>query len=211
MQYKIITTAIKRILGDQSGGRYKVVGYKKLTKSQDEFKDNNKSVQVYYSEGSFPKNVGRMRGPKLHDITVNIDLTASAAAKADLSILDSATATATQKAIAIASIQEAADVADDLIDELIDIVWNILEDARNEKLGLSTGSIANRWISSINKDINLERGDLIIKTASIKYGCLVEEECLGDLGNTPDTVEFNIESTPGDTEGAGVLVENDNT
>ena len=211
MQYKIIINAIKRILGDESQGRYKVVGYTKQTKSADEFIDNNKSVQVYFSEGNFPKNAGRMIGPKLHDITVNIDLMASAAAKGDLSVLNSATSTATQKAVALASIQDAAIVADDLIDELIDIVWNILGDARNLDLGLSTGSIANRWIDSIKKDTNLENGDLIVKTANLKYTCRVEEECLGDKGTSPDTVVIDSEITPGDTEGAGVTVENDNT
>lgn len=204
MMFRVVKNAIAEILADQAEARFQVIGYQRQSKASTEMTGNNKMVQVYYSEGDFPKNAGRMRGNKTHDITINIDMSASAPAKGDLSIIDSSTATIAEKAIAIAAIKEAAEEADTQIDELIDAVYNIMYDARNEDLGLDVGDIASRWISSIQKDTLLERGDLVVKTANMKYTCRVQEVALGDTGNLPDPAAFDSDIPVGDTGGAGV-------
>ena len=211
MEYRAVKNAMRDMLGDQAEGRFKVIGFQRQTKSADEFTGDNKTVQVYYSEGNFDKKRGAMRGHKLHDITLNIDMSASAPAEADLTVLDSPTSTPEQKAAALLAVREAAEVADDLIDELIEAVFAIIEDARNEDLGLEEGRIASRWLESIKKDANLERGDLVMKTANIRYTCRVEETVLGDIGNEPAIVTIDSSSQVDDTDGAGAIIKNDNT
>lgn len=204
MMFRTVKNAIAQILADQAESRFRVVGFQSQSIASSEIKNNNRLVRVYFSEGDFPKNAGRMRGDKTHDITINIDMKASAPAKGDLSIIDSPSATASEKAIAIAAIVEAAEEADQRVDELIDAVYNIMYDARNENLGLDIGDIASRWIPNIQKDTLIERGDLAVVTANMKYTCRVQETALGDTGNLPDPAAFDSDITVGDTGGAGV-------
>ena len=210
MNFRIVKQALIDTLGDAAAERFHVIGYQRQNKSSSQVKNNLRMVQCYFSEGNFPKSAGRMRGHKTHDLQIEIDLSASAAATGDLSILDNPAATAIQKAAAMAAVQEAAHNADVLIDELIEYVYQIIMDARNENLGIETGLISNRWISRIQKDTLLERGDLVVKTANLRYECRVQEDVLGDIGNEPETVVFNS-GMGGDIESAGVEIENDNT
>jgi len=211
MTFRTVKTAIQDLLEAQAAGRFRVIGKQVMSKSADEILNNDRLVQVYYSDGNFPKSSGRMHGSKTHDITIEIDMTASAGAVGDLSILDDPLATAIQKAGAIAAIREASETADEKIDELIDAVYNILMDARYEGLLLDKGTISSRWIDRIQKDTLLERGEFVVKTANMKYTCRVQEYVSGDIGNTPNTVEiYSNMPNDGDT-GTGVNTLNDNT
>lgn len=210
MNFRIVKNAVQDLLDTYAAGRFRVIGKQVMSKSADEILNNDRLVQVYYSDGNFPKTSGRMHGSKTHDITIEIDLSASAGATGDLSILDNPDATAIQKAGAIAAIREASDEADTKIDELIDAVYNILMDARYEGLLLDKGTISSRWIDRIQKDTLLERGEFVVKTANMKYTCRVQEYVGGDIGN-PNTVEiYSNLPNDGDT-GTGVNVLNDNT
>lgn len=211
MNFRVVKTAIQDLLDAQAAGRFRVIGRQVMSKSADEIKDNDRLVQVYFSDGSFPKSAGRLHGSKTHDVTIEIDLSASSGATGDLSILDNPLATAIQKAAAIAAIREATDTADTKIDELIDAVYNILMDARHEGLLLPKGTISSRWIDRIQKDTLLERGEFVVKTANMKYTCRVQEYVSGDIGNTPNTIEiYSDVPNDGDT-GTGVNTLNDNT
>jgi hypothetical protein len=210
MSYRDIKTALQALLDEQAESRFRVVGFQRQSKSADETLNNDRLVQVYYSEGDFPKSAGRNKGSKSHDLTIEIDLTASATASVDTSILDSTTATAIQKAAALAELKEAAEEADTKIDELIDAVWNILTDTRNYDLNLEVGAVSSPWIAKITKDTLLERGDLVVKTANMKYTCRVQEYVLGTTGTQPDPAVINSTIPIGDGEigGSGVEVEN---
>jgi len=213
MTFRTVKTALTDLLGDNAAGRFRVIGYQEQAKATGELKNNDRLVQVYYSDGEFPKGSGRIRGEKRHDATYQIDLSASAPATGDLSVLESDTATAAQKASAIAAIREASEMADQRIDVLIDLVFNILMDARNEGLLLDNGVISSRWIPGIQKDTIVEKGDLVLKTANLKYTCTVQEPVSGATGNEPDDVIFDAE-TPIDESGesgTGVITEVDNT
>ena len=211
MNFRIVKNAVQDLLDNNAAGRFRVIGKQVMSKSADELLNNDRLVQVYYSDGNFPKTSGRMHGSKTHDITIEIDLSASAGATGDLSILDNPAATAIQKAAAIAAIREASDEADAKIDELIDIVYNIIMDARHEGLLLDKGIVSSGWIERIQKDTLLERGEFVVKTANMKYTCRVQEYVSGDIGNTPATVEiYSNLPNDGDT-GTGVNVLNDNT
>lgn len=220
MMFREVKKSIVDLLGDNADGRFRVIGYKKQNKSAGAVVDNKRLVQVYYADGQFSKSAGRMRGPKSHDINLDIDITASAKAKGDISALLSDTATETQKALALSEIRTAAELADESVDETIDAVWNILMDARNTDAGLDRGEVSNRWIERIQKDTTVENGDLVVKTANLRYSCRVQEDPAGDIGNEPDTVIYDasirtasaaaIETEAPVLPGAGVEVENEN-
>lgn len=208
MEYRTAKNALVTMLGDQANGRFRVIGYQRQSKGADELTNFNRLVQVHYTDGDFPKSAGRRVSAKTHDANFDIDLSASAAAQCDLSVLESDTSTPQQKAAALLAVREAAEIADNSIDELIDAVWNILNDARNQNLGLPIGDIASRWTPKIQKDTMLERGDLVVKTAKIQYTCRLSETCLGDIGVIPASSIIDTEIPVNDTSGAGVITEN---
>jgi hypothetical protein len=217
MEFRNVKTAIQDILENESSGRFRVVGRQVMSKTADEIRDNDRLVQVYFSDGQFPKS-GRMSGPKTHDLTIDIDLSCSASAEGDLSVLDSDNATHQQKALALLQIREASEIADTLIDDLIEDVYQILMDARNIDLLLQVGTISGRWIDRIQKDTLLERGSLVVKTANMKYTCRVQEIVSGSIGNRPAIVKFNsdtpISADPDETqdtvEKTGIIIDVDN-
>lgn len=211
MEFRNIKTRIVEILGDAANGRFKVVGYKRQTKSADEIINNDRMVQVYFSDGSFPKGAGRMHSEKTHDLTIDIDMSASAAARGNVSVLDDPASTAEMKAAALLAVREAAEIADTKIDELIEYVYQILMDARNIDLKFEKGVVNSRWIDRIQKDTVIERGDLVVKTANMKYTCRATETVLGDIGNEPETVIIDSSLKVNDIETTGIKVENDNT
>lgn len=206
MRFREVKAAFQDLLYENAEGRFRVIGFQRQSKSSSEVLNNDRLVQVYYSEGEFKKSAGRMQGSKTHDITLEIDLTTSARADVDITVLDSANATESQKATALASLKEAAEKADEKCDELIDHVYQIIMDARNIKVGLETGEISNRWVSTIVKDATIERGDFVVKTANMKYSCRVQEEVQGDIGFQPNPAIFDSDVPYDHT---GVLVENE--
>ena len=211
MQFRLVKTALLNLLDDESAGRFNVIGHQRQNKNATELLNNNRLVQVYYSSGIFPPSSTRMRGPKTHDMSFDIDLSASAQAEGDLSVLNSSTATAIQKSAALAAVKEAVEIADDQLDELIDIVYQILMDARNEKLNFVTGETSNRGIDRITKDVILENGSLVVKTANIVYKCRAQEIVSGATGVEPDEVTFSASTPIDDSSSTGVEVVTDNT
>ncbi len=209
MMFRTVKAAIIQLLGDEAAGLFSVIGYRGQSHAASEIKDKSRTVQVYYSEGQFPRNAGRMASGKIHDLTIDLDLSASAAAKGDVSALTSPDSTAQAKALALSELRSAADVADTSIDELIEAVYQIMMDARNIDLGLS-GEVASRWIETIRKDTALEHGDLVVKTASMKFTCRVCETVRGDLGYQPATVTISADTHMDNASQTGISVENDN-
>lgn len=217
MMFRSVKSAIQDLLEDNSSSQFRVIGRQVMSKAADEIRDNDRLVQVYFADGQFPKS-GRMHGPKTHDVTIEIDMSASASAEGDLSILDDDNASQFQKAQALIAIREASEIADEKIDELIELVYQILMDARNESLNFSVGEISSRWIDRIQKDTLLERGSLVVKTANMKYTCRVQEIVSGAIGNRPAIVKFNsdtpISADPEETqdtvEKTGIIIDVDN-
>lgn len=211
MEFRTVHTALNKLLSDNAFGRFRVIGFVGQNDNADSIRNNDRLVQAYYSGGQFPKNSNRMYGQKTHDASYEIDMLASASAKGDLTVLNDENASASSKALALSNLKEAAYQADILIDELIEYVYQIIMDARNADLGLAEGVISNRWISEIQKDTVLEHGDLVTKTAMVKYECRIQEVVSGDIGNQPKTVITDSDIKVGEISGAGTFVENDNT
>ena len=123
------------ILGAGAASRYRTVGYQPQGTSTELNADSDRSVQVFYTRGSFPKSGAGIRGPIRHEMSFRIELIASKAARVDLAVLDSSVSTAAQKATALAGLQRAASLADDSIDELWAAVYNVLMDNADLDLG----------------------------------------------------------------------------
>jgi hypothetical protein len=139
-------------------------------------------VQSFFKEGEFSKSSGSMRGPNQHDMTFGIGLTVNAPSRCNLAVINAPASTAAQVAIAMEAMQDAAYVADELMDELFDIVYQVLMDARNVDLGLAKGIVANRWVGSLQKDSPLPSGELVTLTGEVLFTCRTSEAVLGEAG-----------------------------
>jgi len=182
MNFRLVKNAIKTILSDAAIGRYIVVGNQKQKKSAEEFTGNNRLVEVFFKTENFDKGRGRLNGPVNGDVTIAMELTVSAPAEADLATINDPGSTAVEVQAALLGIKESSEAADDSMDELFDIVYQIIMDAKNVELGLPDGVVANRWISSINKDTPNPSGGLITLSGFLDFSCRVDETVDGDVG-----------------------------
>jgi hypothetical protein len=133
---------------------------------------------VYNKSGAFPAKAGSLSGPVMHDATVTIELMAAAKAKGDLGTLSDATASDSARAAALSAFQNATLVADDSIDELIDIIYQTIMDAENIDLGY-VDPISNRWISSWNKTDPIQEGEHVTFLASMDLTYRIDEQLTG--------------------------------
>ena len=209
MNFRTIKDSIINILGTAAAGRFRTVGFQRQTKAAEECKGNLRLITVYYSTGYFPKRSGRNTGPVQHDITYRIEFTVSSPALGNLTIINNPLSTPAQIATAISAIQESAQLADQSIDELFEIVYQILMDGNNIDMQLPIGTVASRWIDSIQKDEPRTRGDLVELTGSANLTLRTSEQILGDPGtpgaNIIDTTLDIKENIPNI---AGTLVDN---
>lgn len=205
MSFRKINKAIIKLLGDSALGRFSVVGYQRQGRAASEVKGKG-SVQSFYSEGTFPKHRGRANSTTQHEMTFTLALAVSAAAKCNLSIINAPAATPAQITQALEATQEAGAVADDLIDELFELVYQILMDARNIDLGLPPDAVTQRWVASLKKDAPMPMGSLLSLTGSATFTCSADEEIPGDVG-TPATEGFDttLDIAGDDVEVTGVI------
>lgn len=208
MNFRTVNQAIIDTLGAAAAGRFQVVGYQRQVKSAQEVKDNSRMVQSFYAAGDFPKSAGRQTGPVQHNMTFSIGLTVSAPARVNLAAINDPNATAGQIATALAALQEGADAADILFDELAEIVYQILMDGRNFDLGLSKGTLSKRWINSIRKNQPAPEGALVVLTGTIEYSCNTVEDIPGDTGTAGGIISTVVDIDGDDVERTGVEVNN---
>lgn len=208
MNFRTVNQAIIDTLGAAAAGRFQVVGYQRQVKSAQEVKDNSRMVQSFYAAGDFPKSAGRQTGPVQHNMTFSIGLTVSAPARVNLSAINDPNATAGQIATALAALQEGADAADILFDELAEIVYQILMDGRNFDLGLSKGTLSKRWINSIRKNQPAPEGALVVLTGTVEYSCNTVEDTPGDTGTAGGIISTVVDIDGDDVERTGVEVNN---
>jgi hypothetical protein len=208
--FETLKANIQAILVAYADGRFRVVGHAGQSRSASEVKDYSRSVQVYFSLGRFdrdrnPSNIG----PYEHDVTFKLELTVSAATKVNLLVLNDANATEGQVSTALADFQEASYLADQSIDELYGIVWDILMDARNYDLGFPKGYVTNRWIPQFTKDDPLNRGWLVTLTGAAELNVRVIEDSPGDTPEECSVIDVTVDVDGDDVERAGVKVEYD--
>ncbi len=198
---------IDKILGPQATDKFRVIGYQDQGRSSKSVLDNNRLVQVYYKSGDFEKKGGSISSKNMHDMTFNIEMTVSADAKADLSVLNNENASQAVTAAAIDSFVTASQRADDLIDELIDIIWNILADARNADLGQEKGVVANRWIGGITKGDPANRGEHVTLMAQMRLTCRASEVVKGITPKPLTFIDNSITINEDNNSNTGVKIQ----
>lgn len=210
MQFRTVKTSlIDNVLGPAAAGRFVTVGFQRQSSAADQKLDSSRTVQVYFAESDFSRRGSGLSGPVKSRVTFRVDMSVAKAATGDLSVINNPVSTPAQIQAALAAFQEASDLADQSFDELVDIVYQIIMDARNVDLGLSKGDVGSRWVESVSKDTPLPRGDLIVLTGSMRITCEVSEDILGDEGVTGASSYDTVVDIEGDdVEQTGILKDN---
>lgn len=178
MNFETIQANLITILGLGAAGRYRTIGYEPQGSSAALNEDFDRSVQVFYVTGDFPKSGSSLRGPMRHEMGFRVEMIASKAATVDVATLDSSTATNAQKATALAGLQKASFLADASLNSLLALVFNVLLD--NSDLDLGPGIVAaSRWFNGFRKDPPHPRGSLVTVTGSATFTCTYPETLSG--------------------------------
>jgi len=211
MNFRLIKASIVTLLGTSAAGRYRTIGFQEQGQAATEVKDDDRSVQVYYRSGDLPKQGGGLSGPFMHNTTYDFDLTVSKPALVDLTIMQNPLSTAGQYAAALAAMQQSSELADTSFDELADVIFQIIMNAENIDLGMST-PVANRWIRNIQKDDPIPRGELVVLTGSMQLTCKIDEQVSGEalVAAVPPVHDVTLEtyqtdSATADPAKAGVI------
>lgn len=208
MTFATVSKNITAILGTAAAGRYRVIGYQSQSDDANEYKNSNRLVRVFYSEGNYPKNSGGISGPVMHDATFDIELSVTKAAEGDLATLNDPLATPVQLQAALAGVKHAEQAANESWDELYEIVFGIIMDARNVDLDMPVGEIADRWIAQLKKDEPLKFGSLVMITGIAQLEVRMDEPILGETGTESGQIyDTTIDIDNDDNERTGVSVD----
>ena len=209
MNFRVIKQSlIDNVLGPAEAGRFQTVGFQRQAKSAEEVKGILRTVQVYYSSGDFPKSSGRNSGTTQHGVIYRVDLTVSEPAKGDVAAINNSASSPAEKAAALLAFQEGSNLTDSSLDELADIVYQILMDARNIDMGLDKGVVASRWVGGIQKDQPVPQGNLVVLTGSMPLSLKTPEIITGDTGTAGNIFDTTIDLEGDDVEKTGVTVDN---
>jgi hypothetical protein len=221
MAFRIVQHAIvNQILLPNRDNLFRVLDYPLPILGAEEVLDNNRAVSVYYAEGDLRK--GSIYSP-IHDMSFHLDLFVSADAKADLLVLERQFGEDFQQtayANAMNELQLAERRADALMDELIDIVYQLIMRKENDQLGVDRLEpavnlrIGNRMIVSVQKGVPI-REDKTNKFVSIEaqmvLKCRANEKVTGQppIGAVGGGAEFHfdLEVNEDTTTKAGVLAD----
>lgn len=206
MNFREIKSRIIDILGSNANGRFQVIGFQRQNKNAEEALGILRTAQVYYFSGQFPQGKSGLTGPVQHETTFRVELTAAAAAAGDLETIKSAVSTAQQKANKLLAFQSASERADCSLDELFEIIYQILMDARNLDVGMPPGQVSSRWVQRMEKDDIEDRGELVVLTGSMDFTLNTEEQILGDTGGVDGTLGYGVtlDIDGDDTEKTGI-------
>jgi hypothetical protein len=213
MIFRQVKTKLVEGLEAASGGQYRTLGYQDQGKAAEALVDNNRSVQVFYQSGTFSKTSGGRAGPITHEMSFKLELSVGGIATGDLATIDDPNSSDLQRSAAIAAFKHATAQADEKLDELIDIVFQIMMNVELRFAGLSRGLVANTWIDRIEKSEPIQMGQHVALIANMDFTLRASETVSGDTGDPADEpaviVDFKVvkkdsETTP-DTAPAGVV------
>jgi hypothetical protein len=105
---------------------------------------------------------------------------------------------------------ESANNCDALYDELVRLVYQIIMDTRHQTLGLPKGTISDTWISRIQKNRPLDKGEFVLLTGNMDFTCTVSEdlkgESVGAFGNKTFSTDIDVDGDDVEKTGAEVTV-----
>lgn len=208
MNFRKVKDSIENILRFHEANRYITSAFQRQSMSAVEFLDNKRTVHILHFNSEFPKNASSLSGPVQNDAIYNLNLKVSKAAEGDVSAIINPTATQQEIETALANFSEASQLAENSINEFIDIIYQVLMDARNYDLGMEKGIVSNRWIDRADKDDPLPVGEYVILTAQLQLSCRIVEIVEGDTGIPGGKVFDTVVDIEGDDiEKSGVIVE----
>jgi hypothetical protein len=204
MNFRLIKDGVVELLASSAGTppRYTVVGHRRGY-AADELTRNRRTVEVYYSNGSFPKSSSSLSGPYRHDVEFSVTLMVCQSAEGNLAALNAQDSRDIVKALA--GYQTAVQLADTRLDEFIDMIFNVLMAADSIDLGMDR-TLSSRWIAQIRKNQPTNQGEYVILTATMNLTVSVEEEVTGEIGVPADENEEGQDGTAGDANPVGVNV-----
>lgn len=202
MNFRIIKDALITILEAQSAGNFQTRKSQKKTTGATESLIKPR-VTFYYQSGNFPKSSNSTGSDRIHEPTYKCEIQIVSPHKIDLNIINNPTATPIQVSTALTNMADASDVADDLLDETFDNVYQILMNSENIDLGLDVESNTDLWIESFQKDNPVSQGEFLILTGSFNLMCRVNETVLGEIGisGTDFNNNINLDGDPNNNMG----------
>jgi len=223
MKFEELRDSVESLVKSFASTRFRVVTEQKESSGAEEHKDLKRSIQIFYESGSFPDGTSSKR-ESTHEITFQIEYTATAAAKVDLNALNDPESTASDILTALAASQGAGFTANRSIDELRRMIYQIILDPVNSQLGMSeldkngaeitdplvcgAKQVSQVRLVNFRKNAPIARGKIFVLTASEQLTCQVTEIT---EGATPIAVaqpgielnhEFNTKSDADDADPA---------
>jgi len=187
-QFRSLKASLIAMLGAQAAGRFRTIGWPAQEQAAEQITGNNRTVQLYYESSELSSAA---YGQVQHDVLYRVEMAVAADATADLTVLDDEDSTAGERAAALAAVLSSGQAADDAMDELIEIVFDILMAGYNCDLGMGPNVVANRWIRRMEKDQPIVDGELVISTGTIEFSARVAEDILGE---TPDVIAEPVQA-----------------
>lgn len=203
MNFRVIKQALFEAIVAAESGLWNTIGHQRQRSDVVQAKGFDRTVEVFYRSGDFPKSGSTNHGPKKHDPSFELALFVSSEAEGDLSILENSASTPAERQTAMAALKDAAGLVDASMDELIDYIYQTVMSAATRYLGLERGLFDVLYISEINKDQPHNEGDLVILTATMRVTCTTEENVTGITGTPAVSIDtdFSIKDDQGGNAG----------
>lgn len=180
----VALNACVSLLGTQAAGRFQVIGFQRQKKDA-EINIDLPLVQCWIDSADVDWDRSSRNGPKEWDVRIEIQFTISQPAIVDAAIISDPMTTPAQRQTALQNLVESSQNSANYLYSSWGAVAEILDDARNENLGLSTNAISDKSYSNFQQDKLPPRGGLAVLTATSFLEFRVKEAQLGDLGNEP--------------------------
>lgn len=193
MNFRTIKTNIITLLAAAAAGRYDTLQAPRQKQGSEDI-NRLKKVIVYLSTDDFLSNKGTTNGELQSSPTYKILLQVSA----NSTYADGADPS---------SLVDAEILADNQIDELIEIVFQIIMDARNMDLGMAIGQVNNRYIKNVTKGDPARDGDTVTVVASMDLSLNTPEDVLGETGTVGTTVKSSLDISGDDVQKTAIDVE----
>ena len=193
MVFEQLRDSIEALLLANQSTYFRTIGEEKQAPDAREALGNLRFVEVFFSEGTRGK--GSTKQETEHDVKYQLIFTVSAAATADISVLEKDSgATAPQKAAALLASTAGSRIAGKSIDALYRMIWQIIMDPVNEDLGLDKYTVGNWELNNFKKFSPVDHGKLITIMASADLTATVTEKATGATPTTAVEPAINVDA-----------------
>ena len=175
--------AVVALLGLQAAGRFNVIGYQQQKKPAETL-FNLPLVQCWIDTDDVDWSRCSEKAPNKKEVRIRVQFTVSQPAKADIATLEDELSSDAQRAVALNNLTTPTQETTTALYEAYAAVSEILNDARNDRLGLGTKAVQGKRYDNFAQDEFPPRGGPGILTATSILSFRIDQEQLGDLGKT---------------------------